>query len=142
MYRFVSDTFAIAPAMTAPDIVAAGEAGFAMVVNNRFDGESPDQLPTAEVGKLVQAQGMGYRHIPLFAHPDPAPDIAALEEVISTSTGPVIAFCLSGKRSAVLWALTMASRNASPTAEILAATQGAGYDLSPLTPQLETLRQA
>ena len=50
------------------------------------------------------------------------------------STGPVLAYCRSGTRSATAWALGQAGDR--PADEILTAGRNAGYDLSHLAPML------
>ena len=51
--------------------------------------------------------------------------------------GPVIAYCRSGNRSTVLWALNQAGR--MPEDEILSTADAAGYDLSGVRPLIASL---
>lgn len=57
---------------------------------------------------------------------------AALED------GPVLAFCRSGTRSCMLWALARAKQGADP-AELYDQAAAAGYDLSPIYAMLQAL---
>ncbi|MBT8412600.1 MAG: TIGR01244 family phosphatase, partial [Octadecabacter sp.] len=52
-------------------------------------------------------------------------------------SGPVLAYCASGTRSSIVWALGQAGTMA--TDEIITAAAAAGYDLSGLKPQLDAL---
>ena len=52
--------------------------------------------------------------------------------------GPVLAYCRSGTRSTLLWALAEASAGGDPDAIILAAHR-AGYDASALRLALDAL---
>ena len=63
-------------------------------------------------------------------------DVAAFREALDDLDGPVVAFCRSGTRSSVLWALSNAGR--MPADEIIAAAARAGYDLSALRGRLES----
>ena len=51
---------------------------------------------------------------------------------------PVLAYCRSGTRSTLLWALAEASAGADP-AMLAEAAAGAGYDLAPVAPLLDML---
>ena len=57
---------------------------------------------------------------------------------LTAHPGPVLAYCRSGTRSTLLWALAEASRGVSPH-QLSAAAAGAGYDLSPVRALLDML---
>ena len=64
-------------------------------------------------------------------------NIARQRDLIDSAPGPVLAYCASGTRCSVIWALGQAGLK--PTDEILAATSAAGYQLDGLRPTLESL---
>ena len=47
------------------DLEDARQRGIALVINNRLDGEDPDQPPSAEMEKRVRAAGLDYALIPV-----------------------------------------------------------------------------
>ena len=51
---------------------------------------------------------------------------------------PVLAYCRSGTRSTLLWALTMARSGMHP-AEIAEKAANAGYDIAPIRAQVDML---
>lgn len=107
-----------------------------MIVNNRQDGESPDQMSDADARAAAEAAGLAYRHIPVGPlGPETA---AALAEAIDAADGPILAYCTSGTRSAAVWALTKA-RDGLSADEILSALDAGGYSLPQLRPMLEML---
>ena len=55
-------------------------------------------------------------------------------DMVAASDGPVLAYCASGTRCSVVWALAQAGK--MPTHEILSQTAQAGYDLEHLRPML------
>ena len=61
--------------------------------------------------------------------------VARQAEMIEHSDGPVFAYCASGTRCSVVWALGQAGQ--VPVDQILAATAQAGYNLENLRPALE-----
>jgi len=56
-------------------------------------------------------------------------------ELIASTAGPVLAYCASGTRSTVIWALGQTGKMAVD--DILATARAAGYDLQSLRPALE-----
>src|SRR3546814_15348945 len=79
-----------------------------MVVNNRPDGEEPAAPQGEQIGTACAAEGLAYAAIPIghagFSHAQ----IDALDKLLASATGPILAYCRSGTRSAHLWALTRA----------------------------------
>jgi uncharacterized protein (TIGR01244 family) len=63
--------------------------------------------------------------------------IEAQGEALIDASGPVVAYCASGTRAAVLWALAMAGR--MPTEELLATIAQAGYPMPQLADQIDAL---
>jgi uncharacterized protein (TIGR01244 family) len=61
-----------------------------------------------------------------------------MAKALESATGPVLAYCRSGTRSTLLWALAEASNGADPD-ELSATAAAAGYDLSPIRALLEIL---
>jgi sulfide:quinone oxidoreductase len=127
--RQVTPAFAVAPQIDAADFAAIAAAGFKSVINNRPDGEAPNQMPDAAAKAGAEAAGLAYAAIPVAGGPGPAQierTIAALRDLPT----PVLAYCRSGTRSITAWALAQAGARA--TEEIIALARNAGYDLSAL----------
>jgi uncharacterized protein (TIGR01244 family) len=70
-------------------------------------------------------------HIPMGASGLSLEMIAATRLAMAQAGGPVLAFCRSGNRSAILWALASAADGKDP-AELSAQAAAAGYDLRPV----------
>ena len=137
-FRTLSADFSVAPQISLEDVVEAKAAGFAMIVNNRPDGEEPDAPQGDDIAGAAAAEGLAYAAIPIghagFSHPQ----LDALDAVLAGATGPVLAYCRSGTRSTHLWALTRA-RAGDDVDAICEAAANAGYDLSGLRPMLDAL---
>jgi len=128
-FRKVTDDFSVAPQIGVEDIAAAADQGFVLVINNRPDGEAPDQPTSAQMAAAAQAAGVAYVHIPVRGGPN-AEQVQAVEAAIAGADGPVLAFCRSGTRSIVTWSLGQASTGARPRGELVQLGEEAGYDLS------------
>jgi uncharacterized protein (TIGR01244 family) len=128
MHRLDETTFVAARQIVAADIPSLSASGIRTLVNNRPDGEEPGQPSSAEVEAAARAAGLDYRHIPVAGR-FPPERVEAMAEALEQ--GPVLAFCRSGTRSTMIWALARASRGA-PAEESLAAAAAGGYDLGPI----------
>lgn len=130
----INDQMSVSPQISVDDVAAIKAAGFAAIINNRPDGEAPDQ-PTGEtIKRAAEAAGLAYYHIPL-GRDGVSPDmVEKTKAALEGSAGPVFAYCRSGTRSTTLWALSQAGQ--VPASEIISAAANAGYDVSHLAGHL------
>lgn len=135
--RRITDSFSVSPQIAPEDLATLKGQGFALVINNRPDGEDPGQPAGAEIASAAQAAGLAYRAIPVAGGFSRA-QVEAMAETLGSSAGPVFAFCRSGTRSTLLWSLAQASKGGDPE-EIAAAAAGAGYDIAPVRAAVEQL---
>ena len=115
-----------------PDDVASLKAmGVTLVVNNRPDGEDEGQPLSADIEAAVRAAGMEYRHVPIARGMGPS-DVEAMREAIhAAENGKLFAFCRSGNRSTLAWAVARSEDGAER--EVLErCAQGAGFSLDPV----------
>ena len=110
--------------------MALAQQGVTMIVNNRPDGEEPGQPLGAEIEQAATAAGMEYRSIPIIRGIGPA-DAQAMRDAIRQSRGQVLAFCRSGTRSALAWALAQSEGGLSRE-EIEQRLANAGVDPTPI----------
>ncbi|MXO60311.1 TIGR01244 family phosphatase [Altererythrobacter salegens] len=137
-FRTLSDTMLASPQITLSDLKAAKERGVTLVINNRPEGESPDQTPGPEIEAAALAAGMQYVAIPIDHSGFSPAQVEAMHEALSKAEGKVLAYCRSGTRSTFLWSLAHASDGAEP-GSIMAAAAAAGYDVSPIAGLLQQL---
>ena len=112
------------------DVAGLREQGVTMVINNRPDGEEPDQPIGAEIEAAAEAAGLTYRFIPIQRGIGPA-DVEEMHEAFGETDGKVLAFCRSGARSALAWAVAR-RREGVAIEEIEEAAAKAGVDLAPV----------
>lgn len=126
----INDHVSVAPQIRPEDFAQIRAAGFTTIINNRPDGEAPDQPDSAVMQAAAEKAGLDYHFIPL-GRDGVNPDMIETEKaVLEGSAGPVLCYCRSGTRSTTLWALTQAGKIPAP--EIVQAAAHAGYDLSHL----------
>lgn len=138
MFRKVTETLFVSPQIEVADVTAASELGVRLIVNNRPEGESADQVPGDEIAAAARAQGMDYIAIPVTHAGFAEGQVRAMADALAGAQGPVLAYCRSGTRSTLLWALAEASRGGNPSA-IAAQAAEAGYDITPVRAAVDML---
>ena len=130
--RPVTDTLAVASQLRPEDMAPAAAMGFTLVINNRPDGEVPDQPTAAQMEAAARAAGMDYVHIPVTGAATPTQVVAmgaAIDAAMEADNGKVLAFCRSGTRSIVTWSRGRLA-SGDDRARLIAQGAEAGYDLS------------
>ena len=116
----------------APEEVAELRAqGVTMIVNNRPDGEDADQPLGADIEAAAREAGIAYRHVPIRRGMGPS-DVEAMQDAMrECGDGKLVAFCRTGNRSALAWAVARAEEGV-PRDELERRAAGAGIDLGPV----------
>ena len=130
----INDHVSVSPQISPEDIATIKARGFVAIINNRPDGEAPDQPTGATIEQAAHAAGLAYHHIPLGRDGVSPEMIERTKSVLEGSAGPVFCYCRSGTRSTTLWALSQAGK--APASEIISAAANAGYDMSHLAGHL------
>ena len=138
MFRKLNDSVFASPQIGLAEVAEAKAQGIALIVNNRPEGESDDQLAGDEIAVAAHAAGIDYVAIPITHAGFSEPQVQAMAQALDQAQGPVLAYCRSGTRSTLLWALAEASRGGNP-ASIAAEAAQAGYDISPVRPLVDML---
>lgn len=132
--RPLNPDFAVSPQISTADIAQLVADGFTHVICNRPAYESaPEDQPDA-IRSAVEAAGMSFSDNPLISGQLSMDHVAAQSAPAGAKT---LAYCASGTRSAILWALSSAGHIG--TDEILKAMEDAGYPMPALRGQIEML---
>lgn len=132
--RTLTSGLAVSPQITPEDIPAIRAAGFRTIFCNRPDGEDADQPAFADIAAAAREAGLVADYIPVVSGSLSDADVSAFGAALRTAEGPVFAYCRSGTRVAMLWALHEAGTR--PLREILSTAAAVGYDLTSLTPRI------
>ena len=138
--RAITPDYAVSPQIELSDLPAIKAAGYVMVIDNRPDGEIPPHLHTAEMRKAAEALGLAFVANPVIGGQMTMENVTAQGAAIAAASGPVFAYCASGNRSSVVWALANAGKR--PVDELVGLPARFGYQLDHLRPQIEALAQA
>jgi uncharacterized protein (TIGR01244 family) len=113
------------------DVASLKELGVTLIVNNRPDGEDANQPTSDEIEAAAKEAGLDYRHVPIARGLGPS-DIEAMREAMhSVGDGKMFAFCRSGNRSTLAWAVAR-SEDGVPREELERLANEAGFDLGPV----------
>lgn len=138
MFRRLTDRVFVSPQIDVLQVAEAAQQGITVIINNRPEGEGDDQTPGAAIAAAAAAAGMAYRAIPVTHAGFSEGQVAAMADVLAAADGPVLAYCRSGTRSTLLWALAEARRGASPHS-LTATAAEAGYDITPVRAIMDML---
>jgi uncharacterized protein (TIGR01244 family) len=139
MFRQLTDRIFVAPQIAVGDVKDAAQAGVTLIINNRPEDESADQTPGGEIEAAARAAGLDYVAIPVTHAGFAEWQVTAMTEALAKTDGKILAYCRSGTRSTLLWALAQASKGEHP-AVLAEKAADAGYDLTPVTAMMDILR--
>ncbi len=138
MFVKISDQVWASAQIGVAEVSKAAAQGIGLIINNRPEGESADQTSGSEIEAATRAAGIAYVAIPVTHAGFSEPQVSAMAAALANAGTPVLAYCRSGTRSTLLWALAEASRGVDP-AQLAQQAAGAGYDVSSIAPLLEML---
>ena len=127
---------AVGPQITETDVATIAALGFRSIIGNRPDREAADQPPFASLAAAAEHQGLQSRHIPVVASQINSQHIEHFREALRELPKPIFAFCRTGTRSSILWALANAETLTAD--ELIRIAAAHGYDIGGLRSALET----
>ena len=131
MHRQLDERTLVSGQIQPADVPALKELGVTLIVNNRPDFEDAGQPEGDDIEAAARQAGIDYRHVPIARGLGPS-DIEAMREAInSVGDGKLFAFCRSGNRSTLAWAVARAEDGAKPE-ELREAAEAAGFNLGPV----------
>jgi uncharacterized protein (TIGR01244 family) len=114
------------------EVAELARQGVTMLVNNRPDGEEPDQPLASDIEAAAAAAGIGYRFLPIRRGIGPA-DVETMQEAMrDCGDGKMLAFCRSGTRSALTWALAKREEGTARE-EVEQRVTEAGFNVDPIS---------
>ena len=139
MFRSVTNDLMVSPQIGLDAVAEAKALGVTLIINNRPEGESEDQVPGADIEAAAHAAGLEYVAIPITHSGFSQPQVEAMVAALQGADGKVLAYCRSGTRSTLLWALAESAQGGDPDSLTNMAAK-AGYALSPVRPLMDMLK--
>jgi uncharacterized protein (TIGR01244 family) len=126
--RQLTPRYFVSPQIEPGDMPQLKEAGITCILCNRPDQEVPPSHGAAAMRAAAEAAGLRFAEVPLTHQSMVPPVIAENRAQGVESDDIVLAYCASGTRSTIAWALGQAGT--LPAEEIMETARSGGYDLS------------
>lgn len=137
-FRQLTDNVFASPQIELADIAIAKEIGVSLIINNRPDGEDPSAPQGDAIEASASNAGIAYMALPIGHSGFSEPQVDQMAHALAGNDGKILAYCRSGTRSTLLWALAQAKMGEAPE-DIVRAAMAAGYDVSPVKPMIDML---
>lgn len=135
--RAITPVYAVSPQIAPEDLAAIKAAGYTTIINNRPDGEIPPHLQHRQMQAAATVLGLTYVQNTVIGGAMTDANVVAQGAALAAASGPVLAYCASGNRSSVVWALANAGK--MPTDDLIALPAKFGYQLEGLRGQINAL---
>jgi len=135
----LTPNFSVAPQIEPGDMAELAAKNVKTVISNRPDSEVPPSHQANAMRAAAEAQGIEFVHIPITQDSLTPESASAQLEAMQSAESSVLAFCRSGTRSTVVWAMGQAMSGGMPVDDIIQAAEQAGYDLTNMRPVLSQM---
>ena len=103
----VSPSLAVSSQIAPQQVEAFAQSGFKSIICNMPDGEIGSSQPSFdEIATAASAVGMQAAYLPIASWKAGPAEAAAFRHLLDSLPKPIVAFCRSGNRSAVLWSMS------------------------------------
>ena len=126
----IIDDYVVSEQITVDDIQTIKEAGFKTIFCNRPDNEEINQVTVESIKNAALKNGLKFIHQPVIGGQITQVDVDQFGEYFAASEKPIFAYCRTGTRSSMLWALSESGKRS--VEDILTMTSKAGYNLNNL----------
>ena len=126
----LATNFTISDQVTVNDLPTLQSRGVKLLICNRPDGEGPGQPAWQELATAAEAAGMQMHYVPVVQDTINSADVRSFAALLQEGQ-PIHAFCRSGARTTVLWALALIAKG-NAVADVVAAAKAQGVDLDAL----------
>lgn len=133
--RKLTENIYVAPQLSAADVAEIDGMSFRSILCNRPDNEQEDQPAYENIRQQADALGLAIEYQPVNGSVITDEDVDEFSNQLQDLPMPTVAYCRSGTRCTVLWALSQAGHRSID--EILQIAASAGYSLEALRPRLE-----
>ncbi|MBX7539674.1 TIGR01244 family sulfur transferase [Qipengyuania sphaerica] len=130
----ITDAISVRGQVHADEVQEIADAGYRTILCNRPDGEIEGQPDAAEIRAAAEAAGLAFHHNPLTPGQLAPGHVEEQGKILSEAQGPVLAYCGSGRRASILWALS--NPEGLSAEERIEKAAAAGHDLSEIRGRL------
>lgn len=124
----VTARFSVSGQILPSDIEDIKQQGFKTIICNRPDNEEPNQPTLNEISAIANEYDINVVNVPIMMSNITKQDILSFKDALNSHEAPILAYCKSGTRSVILWAL--ANIGSMSNAEVIKRAKDAGYDIA------------
>lgn len=125
----------VTPQIQPAEIAELAARGFKSIIGNRPEGETTEQPAWSSLAAQAERHDLAARQIAVTVGQIGAADVERFAHVLRELPKPIAAFCRTGTRAAMLWALANPEGWTADERVQVAADQG--FDLESLRGRLE-----
>lgn len=103
--RQIDDGVYVSGQIYPDDIAVLAEAGIKTLICNRPDGEASDQIDFATIERSARHHGIDVYYIPVVTTGISPANISDMKTALEKAVHPLLAYCRTGTRSAMLYSL-------------------------------------
>lgn len=125
----ISEELSVSSQLSLDDVTFLKAEGIKTIICNRPDGEDVDQLAHHAIQQEAAKNEIDFYFMPVIAGKMTLQDGDEFHNLINRTSKPIHAYCRSGTRCSILWALSEL-KSGSTRESVLDKAAKAGYDLS------------
>jgi sulfide:quinone oxidoreductase len=133
--RKLNQHLSVAGQISAADVAIIASQGFKTILCNRPDGEDTDQPTFESIKHAAEISGLAVIFMPVFKSGVTGENIGDFAKIFENAEIPMLAYCRTGTRCTILWALSEGAKG-TPVDQIIGLAADAGYDLSKMAGRL------
>ena len=125
----LNEKLSVAGQLMPSDVASIAEQGFKTIICNRPDGEAADQPEFDAIRQKAEDAGLDVVFMPVISGGPTGQNVDDFSAALDTAQSPILAYCRTGTRCTILWALSQGAKG-MPVDDIVSTAAGAGYDVS------------
>ena len=131
----INQDLSVAGQISAQDVETIAAQGFKTILCNRPDSEVWGQPRYEAIKRAAEESGVEIIFMPVFNTGITDENITDFTTVFGAVETPLLAYCRTGTRCTILWALSEGAKG-TPAEQVIALAANAGYDLSKMAERI------
>ena len=95
----MSHQVTITAQITPEQVATLAESGIKTIINNRPDGEEPNQPTSAEIAAAAEKSGLAYKEVSFAGNELNQNHVETFADFFNQAEQPILIFCRTGNRS-------------------------------------------
>lgn len=125
----ITESLSVSPQISKDEVASIAQMGFKSFICSRPDNEGEDQTNFAEIEAVALQHGIRCHYLPVVSGQVSDADAKSMSKLVATLEQPVLAYCRTGTRCIMLWALDQAITESTPLGTLKQKAREAGYNL-------------